>query len=59
MGLKSAAFIAQRVTTAVKYICQICGVSIENYLDDLAAQIVRQRPGNRIKNYKTFWIFVV
>ena len=27
---------AQRVTTAIKYICHICGVSIENYLDDLA-----------------------
>ena len=36
MGLKSAAFIVQRETTAVKYISQICGVSIENYLDDLA-----------------------
>ena len=36
MGLKSAAFIAQRVTNAVKYICQILNISIENYLDDLA-----------------------
>ena len=36
MGLKRAAFIAQRVTTAIKYICQILGISIENYLDDLA-----------------------
>ena len=36
MGLKSSAFIAQRVTNAVKYMCQISHVSIENYLDDMA-----------------------
>ena len=36
MGLKSAAFIEQRVTNAVKYICQILNVLLENYLDDLA-----------------------
>ena len=36
MGLKSAAFIAQRVTNAVKYICHTLNISIENYLDDLA-----------------------
>ena len=36
MGLKSAAFIVQRVTTAVKYICQILDISIGNYLDDYA-----------------------
>ena len=36
MGLKSAAFIAQKLTTAIKYICQILRISIENYLDDLA-----------------------
>ena len=36
MGLKSAAFIAQRVTNAVKYICHVLDISIENYLDDLA-----------------------
>ena len=35
-GIKNAAFIAQRVTTAIKYIYQILGISIENYLDDLA-----------------------
>ena len=38
MGFKSAAFITQRVTTAIKYICQILGNSIENYLDDLAGE---------------------
>ena len=36
MGLKSAAFIAQRITNAVKYMCKVSDVSIENYLDDLA-----------------------
>ena len=36
MGLKSAAFIEQRVTNAVKYICQILNILLENYLDDLA-----------------------
>ena len=36
LGLKRAAFIAQRVTTAIKYICQILGISIENYLNGLA-----------------------
>ena len=35
MGFKSAAFIAQRITNAVKYKCQVLGISIENYLDDL------------------------
>ena len=34
MGLESSAFIAQRVTNAVKYMCQISHVSIENYLAD-------------------------
>ena len=36
MGLKSAAFIAQCVTNAVKYMCKVSDISIENYLDDLA-----------------------
>ena len=36
MGLKSSAFIAQCVINAVKYMCQISHISIENYLDDLA-----------------------
>ena len=38
MGLKMkmTAFIAQRVTNAVKYICHVLDISIENYLDDLA-----------------------
>ena len=36
MGLKSAAFIEQRVTNAVKYICQVLDIPIENHLDDLA-----------------------
>ena len=33
MGLKSSAFIAQRVTNAVKYVCKVSHVSIENYLE--------------------------
>ena len=36
MGLKSSAFIAQRVTNVVKYMSKVSQVSIENYLDDLA-----------------------
>ena len=39
MGLKSSAFIAQRVTNAVKYMCQISHVCIENYLYDFAGEI--------------------
>ena len=40
MGLKSAAFIAQRVTNAVKYFCKVSDVSIENYLDDWQGPIL-------------------
>ena len=35
VGLKSSAFIAQHVTNAVTYMCQMSHVSTENYLDDL------------------------
>lgn len=35
-GLRSAAFLCQRLTSAVKYICQMLSILIVNYLDDLA-----------------------
>ena len=35
-GLCSAAFLCQRVASAVRYICQILRILIVNYLDDLA-----------------------
>ena len=36
MGLRSAAYICQRITNAIQYICTQRGVSIVNYLDDFA-----------------------
>ena len=36
MGCRSSAFIMQRVSTSIKYVCNILNISIENYLDDLA-----------------------
>ena len=36
MGLRSAAHICQRVTNAVRYMCQMMQIAILNYLDDLA-----------------------
>ena len=35
-GLRSVAFIVQRVSDSIKYICSILNISIENYVDDLA-----------------------
>ena len=35
-GLRSAAFLCQRLTSAVRYICQMLSILIVNYLDDLA-----------------------
>lgn len=35
-GLRSAAFFCQRLTSAVRYICQSLSILIVNYLDDLA-----------------------
>ena len=35
-GLRSAAFLCQRVTSSIRYICQILRILIVNYLDDLA-----------------------
>ena len=36
MGLRSAALICQKVTNSINYMCQILGILIINYLDDLA-----------------------
>ena len=36
MGLRSSAFICQRVTNAITYMMFQVGVAILNYLDDLA-----------------------
>ena len=49
MWLKWGAVIAERVTTAIKYICQILGISIENYLTDLAGA---DYPENVWKSYQ-------
>ena len=49
MWLKWGAVIAERVTTAIKYICQILGISIENYLDYLAGA---DYPENVWKSYQ-------
>ena len=59
MVLKSAAFIAQKVTAAIQYICQILGISIENYLDDLAGADYPIKLGILITKWEEFWIFVV
>ena len=48
MGLKSSVFNAQRVTNAVKYMCKVSHVSIENYLDDLAGA---ETPDKAWKSY--------
>ena len=36
MGLRSAAYICQRVTNAVRYMCEQEGFTLTNYLDDFA-----------------------
>lgn len=36
MGLRSAAHICQRVTDAIRYMCQMLHIAILNYLDDFA-----------------------
>ena len=36
MGLRSAAFICQRVTDAIRYMCQMMQIAVLNYLDDFA-----------------------
>jgi hypothetical protein len=36
MGLRSAAYICMRTTSAIRFICQKNGIQILNYLDDLA-----------------------
>ena len=36
MGCRSSAYICQRITSCIKYICGILDISIENYIDDLA-----------------------
>lgn len=45
MGLRSAAAICQRVTTAVCYMMLVIGVCVLNYLDDLAGVETRDRAG--------------
>ena len=36
MDLRSAAFICQRATNAVRYMCQMMQIAVLNYLDDFA-----------------------
>jgi len=50
MGLRSSAYICQRVTTAVSYIMGERGFSILNYLDDFAGA---ERPETAGKAYMT------
>ena len=41
MGLRSAAFLCQRVTNAIAYIARNNGVSVSNYLDDFGGVEVK------------------
>ena len=43
MGCRSSAFIMQRVSNSIKYICSILNISIENYLDDYVGAEVADR----------------
>ena len=36
MGLRSVAYICQRVTNAIRYMCQMMKIAVLNYLDDFA-----------------------
>ena len=36
MGLCSAAYICQKVTNAINYMCQMLYIAVLNYLDDFA-----------------------
>ena len=36
MGLRSAAYICQRITNAVRFMCEQRGLTVTNYLDDFA-----------------------
>ena len=49
MGLRSAVFICQRVTNAIRYMCQLMQIAILNYLDDLA---LADGPDLALKSYE-------
>ena len=36
MGLRSAAYICQKVTNAVRFMCTLLSIAVVNYLDDFA-----------------------
>ena len=56
-GLRSAAFLCQRVTSAVRYVYQILRIFIVNYLDDLAGADTEElalKSYQELKNVITF-----
>ena len=54
MGLRSAAFLCQRVTNAIAYIARNNGVSVSNYLDDFGVWRSRTLPQRPFSNCVAF-----
>ena len=56
-GLCSAAFLCQKITSAIRYICQILRILIVNYFDDLAGadtEALALKSYQELKNAITF-----
>ena len=49
MGLRSAAYICQRVTNAIRFMCQMLHIAIVNYLDDFAGA---EQPDLALKSFQ-------
>ena len=49
MGLRSAAYICQRVTNAIRFMCQMLHITIVNYLDDFAGT---EQPDLALKSFQ-------
>ena len=49
MGLRSAAYICQRVTNAIRFMCQMLHIAILNYLDDFAGA---EKPELALKSFQ-------
>ena len=54
MGLRSAAFLSQRVTNAIAYIARNNGVSVSNYLDDFGGVEVKDSATEPFSNCVAF-----
>ena len=54
MGLRSAAYICQRVTNAIRFMCQMLHIAIVNYLDDFAGA---EQPDLALKSFQELFLW--